>query len=57
MKLADKLDRYKIFESWKVGHIALFTLEVHALDCWQVVHTFNVEYLCGQLANLDQILL
>ena len=26
----------KYLTSWKLGHIALFTFELHALDCWHV---------------------
>ena len=37
------------------GQIRLPTLELLALD-WRKFYTFELEYLWGQLANLDQIL-
>ena len=37
------------------GRIRLLTLELLALE-WRKVYTFELEYLWGQLANLDQIL-
>ena len=37
------------------GRIRLLTLELLALE-WQKFYTFKLEYLWGQLANLDQIL-
>ena len=37
------------------GRIRLLTLELLALE-WQKFNTFEVEYLWGQLVNLDQIL-
>ena len=37
------------------GRIRLRTLELLALE-WRNFYTFELEYLCGQLANLDQIL-
>ena len=37
------------------GGIKLLTLELLALE-WRKFCTFELEYLCGQLANLDQIL-
>ena len=37
------------------GRIRLLTLELLALEWWKF-YTFEVEYLWGQLANLDQIL-
>ena len=37
------------------GHIRLLTLELLALE-WRKFYTFELEYLWGQLANLDQIL-
>ena len=36
------------------GPIRLLTLELLALE-WRKFHTFELEYLWGQLANLDQI--
>ena len=38
-----------------LGRIRLLTLELLALE-WQKFHTFQLEYLWGQSANLDQIL-
>ena len=37
------------------GRIRLLTLDLLALD-WRKFYTFELEYLLGQLANLDQIL-
>ena len=37
------------------GRIRLLTLELLALE-WQIFYTFELEYLWGKLANLDQIL-
>ena len=37
------------------GEIRLLTLELLALEWWKF-YTFELEYLWGQLANLDQIL-
>ena len=37
------------------GRIRLLTLELFALE-WRKFYTFELEYLWGQLANLDQIL-
>ena len=37
------------------GQIRLLTLELLALE-WRKFYTFELEYLWGQLANLDQIL-
>ena len=38
-----------------LGQIRLLTLELLALD-WRKFYTFELDYLWGQLANLDQIL-
>ena len=38
-----------------LGHIRLLTLEFLAFK-WRKFYTFELEYLWGQLANLDQIL-
>ena len=38
-----------------LGRIRLLVLELLALE-WRKFHTFELEYLWGQLANLDQIL-
>ena len=37
------------------GRIRLLTLELLALE-WRKFYTFELEYLLGQMANLDQIL-
>ena len=37
------------------GHIGLLTLELLALE-WRKFYTFELEYLWGQFANIDQIL-
>ena len=37
------------------GRVRLLTLELLALE-WRKFYTFELEYLWGQLANLDQIL-
>ena len=37
------------------GRIRLLTLELLALE-WQKFYTFKLEYLWGQMANLDQML-
>ena len=37
------------------GRIRILTLELLALE-WRKFYTFELEYLLGQLANLDQIL-
>ena len=39
----------KYLTSWKLGHVALFTLELHALDCWHIVS--QMSNLCP-LGNL-----
>ena len=38
-----------------LGRMRLLTLELLALE-WQKIYTFRLEYLWGQLANLDQML-
>ena len=45
----------KAWTSLISGRIRLLTLELLALE-WQTFYTFELEYLWGQLANLDQIL-
>ena len=37
------------------GQIGLLTLELFALE-WRKFYTFELEYLWGQLANIDQVL-
>ena len=46
----------KAWTSLISGQIRLLTLELLALE-WRKCYTFELEYLWGQLANLDQILL
>ena len=45
----------KAWTSLISGRIRLLTLELLALE-WRKFYTFKLEYLSGQLANLDQIL-
>ena len=45
----------KAWMSLILGRIRLLTLELLALE-WQKFYTSELEYLWGQLANLDQIL-
>ena len=45
----------KAWTSLISGRIRLLTLELLALE-WRKLYTFELEYLWGQLANLDQIL-
>ena len=45
----------KAWTSLISGRIRLLTLELLALE-WRKFYTFKLEYLWGQLANLDQIL-
>ena len=45
----------KAWTSLISGRIRLLTLELLALEWWKF-YTFELEYLWGQLANLDQIL-
>ena len=45
----------KARSSWILGGIRLLILELLALE-WRKFHTFELEYLWSQLANLDQIL-
>ena len=45
----------KAWTSLISGQIRLLTLELLALE-WQKFYTFKLEYLSGQLSNLDQIL-
>ena len=47
--------RHKSLESLISGRIRLLTLELLALE-WRKFYTFELEYLWGKLANLDQIL-
>ena len=45
----------KVRTSLILGRIRLLTLELLALEWWKF-YTFELEYLWGQLASLDQIL-
>ena len=45
----------KAWTSLITGRIRLLTLELLALE-WRKFYTFELEYLWGQLVNLDQIL-
>ena len=55
IKVAGNQDRHKSSTSLISGRIRLLTLELLALEWWKCF-TFELEYLWGQLANLDQIL-
>ena len=54
IKVADKQD-IKAQLSSILGRIRPLILELLAFE-WQKFHTFELEYLWGQLANLNQIL-
>ena len=45
----------KAWSNLILGQIRPLILELHALE-WRKFHTFELEYLWSQLANLDQIL-
>ena len=55
IKVAGNQDRHKSSYEFDFGRIRLLTLELLALE-WRKFYTFELEYLWGQLANLDQIL-
>ena len=55
IKVADNQDRHKVRMNLILGRIRLLTSELLALE-WPKFYTFELEYLWGQLANLDQIL-
>ena len=57
IKVAGNQDRHniKIRTSLISGQIRLLTLDLLALE-WQKFYTFKLEYLWGQLGNLEQIL-
>ena len=55
IKVAGNQDRHKSSDEYDFGPERLLTLELLALD-WQKFYTFELEYLWGQLANVDQIL-
>ena len=54
-KLLETRKGIKAWTSLISGRIRLLTLELLALE-WRKFYTFELEYLWGQLANLDQIL-
>ena len=53
IKVAGNLDRHKSSSSSILGRIRPLILELLALE-WRKFHTFELEYLWSQLANLDQ---
>ena len=55
IKVTGNHDRHKSSDEFDFGHVRLLTLELLALER-QKFDTFELEYLWGQLANLDQIL-
>ena len=55
IKVTGNQDRHKSSDEYDLGQIRLVTLELLALE-WRKFYTFELEYLWGQLANLDQIL-
>ena len=55
IKVAGNQDRHKSLYEFDLGRIRLLALELLALE-WRKFYTFELEYLWGQLANLDQIL-
>ena len=55
IKVAGNQDRHKSLDEFVSGQIRLLTLELLALE-WRKFYTFELEYLWGQLFNLDQIL-
>ena len=55
IKVACNQDRHKSLDVLILGLIRILTLELLALE-WRKSYTFELEYLWGQFANLDQIL-
>ena len=55
IKVAGNQDRRKSSQELISGRIRLLALELFALEWWKF-YTFELEYLWGQLSNLDQIL-
>ena len=49
MKLADNLDRYKIFDKLQTGPHCLFTFELLAFDCWHIGSQMRDRCLLGYL--------
>ena len=54
-KLLETRTGIKAWTSLISGRISLFTLDLLALE-WRKFYLFELEYLWGQLANVDQIL-
>ena len=55
IKVAGNQDRYNSLVEFDLGRIRPLILELLALE-WRTFHTFELEDLWSQLANLDQIL-
>ena len=55
IKVVGNQDRHKSSLELILGRIRPLILELLALEWWKF-HTFELEYLSSQLANLDQIL-
>ena len=55
IKVADNQDKHKSLDEFDFGPDQTTHLELLALE-WQKYYTFELEYVWGQLANLDQIL-
>ena len=55
IKVAGNQDRHKNWDEFDFGRIRLLTLELLALE-WRKFYTYDLEYLWGQSASLDQIL-
>ena len=55
IKVVGNQDRHKSSVKFDLGQIRPLILELLALE-WQKFHTFELEYLWRQLANLDHIL-
>ena len=55
IKVAGNQDMHKSSDEFVSGRIRLLTLELLPL-AWRTFYTFELEYLWGQLANIDQIL-
>ena len=51
IKFAGNSDRYIYQINLKLGHIALFTLEQHALDCWAEKHIWLSWHALSQLGD------
>ena len=55
IKVAGHQDRHKSSDDFNFGPIRLLTLELLVLE-WRIFYTFELDYLWGQLASLDQTL-